>query len=134
MALTFVSIKNSKARTKAYKLSDSGGLFLLVTPAGAKYWRWIPKHAKRVLNSLERDVFPAIGYRPIAEITPSEISAVVQRVEDHDAVINQAGEHKGKAFFLLASWPIKSPMTPSIFTDFLSMAAIIARLWRPSVK
>ena len=39
MALTHVAIKNAKPREKAYKLSDEKGLFLLVTPAGGKYWR-----------------------------------------------------------------------------------------------
>lgn len=39
MALTDTAIRNAKAREKAYKLSDSGGLYLLVTPAGGKLWR-----------------------------------------------------------------------------------------------
>ncbi len=39
MSLTDVKIRNSKAKTKAYKLSDEKGLYLLVTPLGAKYWR-----------------------------------------------------------------------------------------------
>lgn len=39
MALTDTAIRNAKARGKGYKLSDSGGLYLLVTPAGGKLWR-----------------------------------------------------------------------------------------------
>lgn len=39
MALTDVAARNAKAREKAYKLADSGGLFLFVTPAGGKIWR-----------------------------------------------------------------------------------------------
>lgn len=39
MALTDIRIRNAKAAEKAYKLSDAGGLYLLVTPAGARYWR-----------------------------------------------------------------------------------------------
>jgi hypothetical protein len=39
MALTDLAIRNSKASTKPQKLSDGGGLFLLVTPAGGKLWR-----------------------------------------------------------------------------------------------
>lgn len=39
MALTDTAIRNAKAREKDYKLSDSGGLYLLVTPAGGKLWR-----------------------------------------------------------------------------------------------
>ncbi|MEZ5713425.1 MAG: integrase arm-type DNA-binding domain-containing protein [Sphingobium sp.] len=39
MPLTDVAIRNAKPATKAYKLSDAGGLYLLVTPAGGKLWR-----------------------------------------------------------------------------------------------
>ena len=39
MALTDVAVRNAKPREKAYKLSDSGGLFLYVTQAGGKLWR-----------------------------------------------------------------------------------------------
>jgi integrase len=39
MALTEVTIRNAKPRDRDYKLSDSGGLYLLVTPPGGKLWR-----------------------------------------------------------------------------------------------
>jgi len=39
MALTELQIRNAKPGDKPYKLSDSGGLFLFVTPAGGKLWR-----------------------------------------------------------------------------------------------
>lgn len=39
MALTDTAIRNAKPKDKAYKLSDSGGLFLFVTPAGGRLWR-----------------------------------------------------------------------------------------------
>src|SRR3546814_14451799 len=37
--LTAVAIKAAKGRDKQYKLGDSGGLYLLVTPAGRRCWR-----------------------------------------------------------------------------------------------
>jgi hypothetical protein len=40
MALTDVEIKRAKAKDKAYRMSDSGGMYLWVTPAGGKLWRW----------------------------------------------------------------------------------------------
>src|SRR5208283_31828 len=40
MALTDTEIKKSKAKEKAYSLNDSGGLYLWITPAGGKLWRW----------------------------------------------------------------------------------------------
>ena len=39
MALTDVAIRNAKPGTKAIKLADGGGMFLLITPAGGKLWR-----------------------------------------------------------------------------------------------
>lgn len=38
--LTAVRINAAKPEEKAYKLADSGGLFLLVQPTGAKLWRY----------------------------------------------------------------------------------------------
>jgi integrase len=40
MPLTDVTVRTAKPRDKTYKLSDSGGLYLEVTPAGGKRWRW----------------------------------------------------------------------------------------------
>jgi len=40
MPLTDPAIRNAKADTKPVKLFDSGGLFLLVTPTGGKWWRF----------------------------------------------------------------------------------------------
>ena len=39
MVLTDSKVKQAKFKAKDYKLSDGKGLFLLVTKAGAKYWR-----------------------------------------------------------------------------------------------
>lgn len=39
MALTDVACRKAQPKEKPYKLADSAGLFLLVTPAGGKYWR-----------------------------------------------------------------------------------------------
>jgi integrase len=39
MALTDIVIRNAKPRERPYKLGDSGGLFLLVTPKGGRWWR-----------------------------------------------------------------------------------------------
>ena len=39
MALTAVAIKHAKGREKPYKLTDSDGLFLYVSPNGGRYWR-----------------------------------------------------------------------------------------------
>ena len=40
MPLTDIKIRSAKPGDKAYKLFDSGGLYLEVSPGGSKYWRW----------------------------------------------------------------------------------------------
>jgi hypothetical protein len=55
MALTDVQIRRAKAREKAYRLSDSGGLYLWVTPPGGKLWRWAYVYeGKEKLMSFEK--------------------------------------------------------------------------------
>ena len=39
MPLTDAAIRQAKPKEKAYKIADSGGLFLLVNPDGSKCWR-----------------------------------------------------------------------------------------------
>jgi integrase len=39
MTLTDTRIRSAKPKAKAYKLSDGGGMYLLVKPDGGRYWR-----------------------------------------------------------------------------------------------
>src|SRR6516162_6366963 len=39
MRLTDTRVRNAKPKAQPYKLSDGGGMYLLVTPDGARYWR-----------------------------------------------------------------------------------------------
>lgn len=150
--------KTAQGQERPYKLTDGGGLYLLITPDGAKYWRlkyrflkkekllalgsyptvslldarekreeakkqllagkdpsivkqdrmrnailaskntfevvalewiekecdhWTPKYAEDLKNRLKKNVFPFIGTRPIADITPVELlHEVLKRVEN----------------------------------------------------
>jgi integrase len=47
--------------------------------------RWTPIHAGDVLASLERDVFPAIGARPIGAIDAAELLEVIRAIEARGA-------------------------------------------------
>jgi integrase len=60
MALSVVAIKAAKSRDKAYKLSDSDGLYLLVTPAGGRYWRMNYRHLGKQ-KTLAFGVWPETG-------------------------------------------------------------------------
>lgn len=43
--LTDTEIRRSKPRAAAYRMTDGRGLYLQVTPAGGKLWRWKYRHA-----------------------------------------------------------------------------------------
>lgn len=60
MALSVVAIKAAKSREKAYKLSDSDGRYLLLTPSGGRYWRMNYRHLGKQ-KTLAFDVWPDTG-------------------------------------------------------------------------
>ncbi len=47
MSLTDIAVKKAKPAAKAYKMADSGGLALIVTPTGGKLWRLKPRYLGR---------------------------------------------------------------------------------------
>lgn len=60
MALSVVAIKAAESRSKAYKLSDRDGLYLLVTPTGGRYWRMNYRHLGKQ-KTLSFGVWPDTG-------------------------------------------------------------------------
>ena len=161
MALTDTAVRNAKPGAKPTKLFDERGLFLLVTPAGGKWWRlrykfdgkekllslgvypdvglkdartrrddarklladgvdpgehrkatkaakaergansfevvarewyikhspgWAEHHGDRIIRRFERDIFPWIGGKAIADVTAPELLAVVRRIESRGAL------------------------------------------------
>lgn len=56
--LTDIAVRNAKSSTKPYKISDSGGLYLLVKSAG-KYWRMDYRYADK-RKTLALGVYPEI--------------------------------------------------------------------------
>ena len=47
---------------------------------------WAKNHGDRIIRRFERDIFPWIGGRPIAEINAPELLAVVRRIENRGAL------------------------------------------------
>ena len=47
---------------------------------------WAESHSSRLISQLERDVFPWIGGKPVAAVSPSQLLAVVRRVEQRGAL------------------------------------------------
>ena len=60
MALSVAAIKAAKGRGKPYKLTDSDGLYLLVTPAGGRYWQMNYRHLGKQ-KTLSFGVWPDTG-------------------------------------------------------------------------
>ena len=47
---------------------------------------WVKSHADKTLTLMEKDLFPWIGKRPISDITPPELLAVLRRIESRGAL------------------------------------------------
>ncbi|MDP1678766.1 MAG: integrase arm-type DNA-binding domain-containing protein [Candidatus Nitrotoga sp.] len=61
---------------------------------------WSENHGSRIIRRLERDIFPWIGGRPIAEIKAQELLATLRRVEERGAVetAHRAHQNCGQVF------------------------------------
>lgn len=79
-----------------------------------KKGHWTPDHADRILGSLEADAFPALGHRPIAEITPPEVLDVVRTVERRGALdVASRIQQRIKAVFRYAIQTGRASYNPS---------------------
>jgi integrase len=76
--------------------------------------RWIESHVDRVQASLDRDILPALGDRPIADITAAEVLAVVRKIEKRDA-LDQAKRalQRMTSIFALGVSSLRCPVNPA---------------------
>jgi integrase len=59
MPLADTRVRNAKGRAKPYKLSDGGGMYLLVVPDGGRYWRLDYRFAGK-RRTLALGVYPTV--------------------------------------------------------------------------
>jgi integrase len=59
MVLTDTRVRNAKPKGKSYKLSDGGGMYLLIKPDGARYWRMDYRFSGK-RRTLALGVYPTI--------------------------------------------------------------------------
>ena len=73
---------------KSVRADRAANSFELVTREWfAKYsTNWAEIHSVRIIRRLERDVFPWIGGRPVAEVTAPELLATVRKIEARGAL------------------------------------------------
>jgi integrase len=67
------------------KVSESANTFEAVARDWYAKQNWAPKHSKNILSRLEKDVFNAIGGKPISEITVPDIMAILRSIEERGA-------------------------------------------------
>lgn len=93
--------ENRKA-AKAAKTERAANSFEVI----AREWfaknavSWASNHGDRIIRRLERDIFPWIGGKPIAEITAPQLLAVLRRIEERGAVetAHRAHQNCGQVF------------------------------------
>jgi integrase len=62
MPLNDIAIRSAKPKDKTFKLFDSGGLYLEISTAGGKYWRWKYRFAGKE-KRLAFGVYPEVGLK-----------------------------------------------------------------------
>ena len=80
MALTDTAIRSSKPKDKPYKLSDAGGLYLLVNPTGSKLWRLKYRFAAKE-KLLSIGAYPIITLAEAREISLEAKKQLVNNID-----------------------------------------------------
>lgn len=73
----------------------------------AKYsTTWAAQHSERIVRRFERDIFPWIGRRPVAEVAAPELLAVMRRIENRGALetAHRALGNCGQVFRYASDW------------------------------
>jgi len=79
--------ENRKAQKSARADRAANSFEVVAREWFAKYsTTWAANHGDRIIRRFERDIFPWIGGRPIAEITAPELLTVVRRIESRGAL------------------------------------------------
>lgn len=74
--------ENRKAQKNAKQLRAENSFEVVAREWFSKFRDgWAPTHSDKIIRRLEKDVFPWLGGRPIAEITAPEVLTVLRRIE-----------------------------------------------------
>jgi integrase len=96
MALTDIALRNAKPKDKPYKLSDSGGLHILVSPTGAKLWRLAYRFQGKYKQL-------AIGAYPVIGLSAARKAATAAKANINAGVDPSAEKRAAKAAKRVAS-------------------------------
>ncbi len=83
--------KHAQARENERRIADGIPLAGSFEDVAREWFKqqagaWVPAHGDRIIRRLERDVFPWLGSRPVAEIKAPELLEVLRRIEGRGAV------------------------------------------------
>lgn len=135
MAISDTKLRSAKPADKPYKITDSGGLYLVVSPSGAKLWRW----KYRVLGrekTLSLGQYPEISLKdarskreeaseqlanqqdPGAEKKKAAVAQAVQanntfKLVAEEYLANKAADRDAEATQTKAAWLLKQ-LEPSL--------------------
>jgi integrase len=93
MALTDLTIKSAKPREKSYKLSDSGGLYIEISPSGGKWWRYKYRFEGKELR-LSLGTYPDVGLKEARERHAAERKKLANGINPS---VSRKAEKDGKA-------------------------------------
>ncbi len=83
-----VDPSENRRAAKAARIEGAANSFEVIT----REWidqqmkSWVKGHGERILTRFERDIFPWIGARPIADLTAPELLTTVRRIEKRGAL------------------------------------------------
>src|SRR3546814_8266594 len=93
--LNDAKLRNAKPRDKAYKLTDSHSLYLLVKPSGGKLWRWNYAY-DGMQKSINFGIYPMVSLVQARE-KRNESRAILDEVEDPGILHNLHIDANSKA-------------------------------------
>ena len=101
--LTDAKINNAKAKPTAYKLTDGGGMYLLVTPKGQKWWRFDYRISGR-RKTVGLGVYPVVSLKLARERRREARELVAKGQDPSDARKAQKAERVYTLAVVAAEW------------------------------
>lgn len=79
--------ENRKAQKAAKEVRDANSFEVIAREWFAKFSAsWNENHGNRIIRRLERDIFPWLGGRPIADLKASDLLTALRRIEERGAI------------------------------------------------
>jgi len=128
MALTDTALRKAKPGDKPQKFADGGGLYLLLKPTGAKWWRWDyrrPVSGKR--NTLSLGIYPDVGLALARERRDEARRLLAQGVDPGETrkAEKAAGEQRAANSFEVVAreWLVKQSWVPGYISKVTAWMA-----------